>query len=294
MATNAIITSATLDINKVTFGDIRMNKAGGKSVPIKYNGQNLQIRIPKMTYPMGINIKDTENGTTYQLSATLRGCDPYAKEHAGSEAGETGKLYNFLLDLQEKLVRSAVDNSVKWFGKSRKEDVIRDTMKQFLSPSVEKVNGEWVPSGKYPPSLRMKVPVYDGNVSMDVADSTGKPVEVTPENLAGVFPKRVEASIVVAPSIYVSGQGFGVTWRISYARVAPPQRMTAAQVFADEIEEEVTGTATAPASASSTAFVDQDSEEHPEEVTIPEDTPTAPPAPAPSGSKNRRRVVATA
>lgn len=288
MATNAIITSATLDINKVTFGDIRMNKAGGKSVPIKYNGQNLQIRIPKMTYPMGINIKDTENGRTYQLSATLRGCDPYAKDPAGAETGETGKLYNFLLDLQEKLVRSAVDNSVKWFGKSRKEDVIRDTMKAFLSPSVEKINGEWIPSGKYPPSLRMKVPVYDGNVSMDVTDSTGKPVEVTPENLPGVFPKRVEASIVVAPSIYVSGQGFGVTWRITYARVAPPQRMTAAQVFADEIEEETTGSA----SASSAVLETETEEQHPEEVL--EETPTAPPAPAPSTSKNRRRVVTTA
>lgn len=285
MATNAIITAVNLDINKVTFGDIRMNKAGGKSVPIKYNGQNLQIRIPKMTYPMGINIKDTENGTTYQLSATLRGCDPYAKDPAGADAGETGKLYNFLLDLQEKLVRSAVDNSVKWFGKSRKEDVIRDTMKVFLSPSVEKVNGEWVPSGKYPPSLRMKVPVYDGNVSMDVADSTGKPVEVTPENLASVFPKRVEASIVVAPSIYVSGQGFGVTWRITYARVAPPHRITAAQVFADEIEEETTG------SASSTLVEQEQEEQHPEEVV--EETPTAPPAPV-AAPKNRRRVVTTA
>jgi len=302
MATNAIIPSSSLDINKVTFGDIRLNKAGGKSVPIKYAGQNLQIRLPKMTYPMGVNIKDTDNGTTYTLSATLKGCDAFAKERATAEAGELGTLYNFLLDLQEKLLQAATAQSVKWFGKARKEDVLRDTMKMFLSPSVEKINGEWVPTGKYPPSFRMKVPVYDGQVSMDVVSHDGKPVEVTPENLSQVFPKRVEASIAVAPSIYVTGQGFGVTWRIIFARVSPPQRLTAAQVFADEIDEETRAPPREleePPVARSSGFVDrvypdQEEQEVQEETRPYEASPSAPPAPAPAPKATNRRRVAVA
>lgn len=288
MSTNAIIASSNLDVSKVSFGDIRANKAGGKSVPIRYNGQNLQIRIPKSSYPMGINIKDTDNGTTYSLSLTLKGCDSFAKDRATTDAGEIGILYNFLLDMQEKLVQTSVLNSKKWFGKDRTEAVIRDTMKQFLSPSVEKINGEWVPSGKYPPSLRMKVPVYDGRVSMDVVDSTGKPVEVDTENLSTLFPKRVDASIVVAPSIYVTGTGFGVTWRVIYAKVSPPQRVTAAQVFADEIEEELK----APAPA---AVQDAEEEEEQEqtEISVPvvEAPPPAVTAP-PNKPANRRRAAA--
>lgn len=291
MSTNAIITSANLDVSKVSFGDIRANKAGGKSVPIRYNGQNLQIRIPKTSYPMGINIKDTDNGTTYGLSLTLKGCDPFAKDRAGAEAGELGSLYNFLLDMQEKLVQTAVISSKKWFGKDRTEAVIRDTMKQFLSPSVEKINGEWVPSGKYPPSLRMKVPVYDGRVSMDVVDSTGKPVEVDTENLSALFPKRVDASVVVAPSIYVTGTGFGVTWRVIYAKVSPPQRVTAADVFRDEIEEEMKVPVAPPTTP-------ENEEEHEQtEISVPmsEETPTAPPVvvqPPPNKPANRRRAAA--
>jgi hypothetical protein len=290
MSTAAIVSVSTLDASKVSFGDIRMNKAGGKTVPIKYGGQSLQIRIPKSTYPMGINIRETDNGSTYQMALTLKGCDVYAKEKAGPEAGEFGSLYNFLLDMQTKLLDTATANSAKWFGRSRERAVLQDLMKQFISPSVEKVNGEWVPSGKYPPSFRMKVPVYDGQVSMDVADSTGKPVVVDLENISTIFPKRVEASVVVTPSVYVSGQGFGVTWRITHARVAPPQRLTAAQVFADEIEEETS----APVSAAA-AFE--------EEAAAPvEESPTEPPAPAPAApapaapkaAGNRRRAVAAA
>lgn len=294
MANNAIITAANLDINKVSFGDIRANKAGGKTVPIKYNGQSLQIRIPKMSYPMGVNIKENENGTSYTLSATLRGCDHFAKERAGAETGETGVLYNFLLDLQEALLDTAAKKSVAWFGKSRTKEVLTELMKQSISPSVEKVNGEWVPTGKYPPSFRMKVPVYDGRVSMDVTDSQGRPIEVTTDNLASVFPKKVEASIVVSPSVYVSGQGFGVTWRVSYARVAPAQRLTAAQVFADEIEEEVRG----GGSAAPAPTPEEQTEDHEETLEVPTPAPApAPepaPAPAPSGLKNRRRVAAPA
>lgn len=292
MATNAIIPATSLDASKVTFGDIRMNKAGGKTVPIKYNGQNLQIRIPEDTYPMGINIKEGENGTTYTMSLALKGCDPFAKEQAGADAGLHGKLYNFLLDMQDRLLSAAEANSSKWFGKSRNRSVLEELMKQFVSPSVEKVNGEWVPTGKYPPSFRMKVPVYNGEVTMDVVNGEGKPVEITTDNLAQVFPKRFRASLVVSPSVYVSGQGFGVTWRVSFARVVPPQRLTAAQVFADEIQEEVK---TAAASGFTGENYDQEQVEETEQEIEVEETPTAPPAPAPTpaAAKNRRRVAAS-
>jgi hypothetical protein len=289
MSTNAIVPQNNLNFSLVSFGDVRPNKAGGKSIPIKYNGQNLQIRLEKTVYPMGVNIRENENGTTYTMSLSLRGCDAYAKERAPTETGSTGVLYNFLLDLQEGVLQHGVKNSKKIFGKDRSLEVLRDTMKSFISPSVEKVNGEWVPTGKYPPSLKMKVPVYSGDVAMDVTDHLGKRVEVDIDNLASVFPKRCEASIVVSPSIYVTGTGFGVTWRISYAKVSPPTRMTAADVFKDEIEEETRAPAPAPA-----AFVAPDEEEIQQqeetEVTVPL---AAAPAPAPA-PVSRRKAVKTA
>lgn len=166
-------------------------------------------------------------------------------------------------------------------------------MKQFISPSVEKVNGEWVPSGKYPPSLKMKVPVYDGRVAMDVTDSQGKPVELTTSNIQNVFPKRVDASVVVSPSIYVSGQGFGVTWRVSYAKVSPPQRTTAADIFRDEIEQEV-NTSTAMPIQQQYQEYQEDGEVEQEEISVPfVETPSAP-APVPAPAKNRRRTAVVA
>ena len=277
MSVNAIINASNLDINKISFGDIRINKTNGsKSVPIKYNGQNFQMRIPKIEYPMGVSIKETENGINYTMLASLRGCDSYAKERASAESGEVGQLYNFLKDLEDKVIHTAVEKSSSWVGRARKEDVLRDSMKALVSPSVEKQGAEWVANGKYPPSFRMKVPVYDGKVNMDAVDMANRPIPLTTDNLETVFPKRMEARFIVSPSIYVSGQGFGVTWRISYAQVSARQRVTASQVF--EAEEESEETVQVPTEESNE---NQEEEQTQEEETPKQSTPVQVAAPAP-------------
>jgi hypothetical protein len=291
MSVNAIINASNLDINKISFGDIRINKTNGsKSVPIKYNGQNFQMRIPKIEYPMGVSIKETENGTNYTMLASLRGCDSYAKERASAESGEVGQLYNFLKDLEDKVIHTAVEKSSSWFGRARKEDVLRDSMKSLVSPSVEKQGTEWVPNGKYPPSFRMKVPVYANDkgvptVSMDAVDMANRPIALTPDNLEQVFPKRMEARFIVSPSIYVSGQGFGVTWRISYAQVSAQARTTAAQMFEPEESADEPVAAEIP-----TAKVQEDEDQQEEEE---QESPSAPPAVVPPApAKQARRRVA--
>jgi hypothetical protein len=290
MSVNAIINASNLDINKVSFGDIRINKTNGsKSVPIKYNGQNFQMRIPKIEYPMGVSIKETENGTNYTMLASLRGCDSYAKERAPAEAGEVGQLYNFLKDLEDKVIHTAVEKSSSWFGRARKEDVLRDSMKALVSPSVEKQGSEWVANGKYPPSFRMKVPVYDGKVNMDAVDMANRPIPLTTENLETVFPKRMEARFIVSPSIYVSGQGFGVTWRISYAQVSARQRVTASQLFEAEESEETVQVPTEE--SNETQEEDQVQEESTPVVQAPAPAPV-PQTPAPVKTARRRPVGA--
>ena len=284
MSASAIVPSETLDITRVTIGEIRANKAGGKTVPIRYNGQNFQMRIPRIFYPAGVVVRTDDQGkSSYSLLASLKGCDTYVKNRAPADTGEIGQLYNFMLDLQEKIIQHAIINSGKWFGKSKSEAVLRETMKPILNPSVEKVNGEWVPSGKYPPSLRMKISVWDGQVSLDAMDPNGESIAVTLDNIEQVFAKRMEGRMVIAPSIYVTGTGFGVTWRVVLAKIFPPTRMSAKAAFADikEPEEEVGG----------------DEEEAEESVQVPVAEPeeeTRPPSPQVNRANTGGGAAATA
>jgi hypothetical protein len=295
MSTNsAIVSVRNIDSSRITFSVGQAKNGRNPSINIKYDGQNLQLRLPRMKFGAGIMIRENEqtDSKTYSLFGSLgESVDKYGKERS-TGTDDSSKMYNFLLDLEDKIIASAVENSTAWFKKKRSEEAIRDSFKKLLRVSVDKQGDEYVPNGKYPPSMTIKVPVYDNRVSSEFIDNKGNPMTVYPSSLPAVFPKGVEANLVVSGSIYNVNGSFGVTWRLSYAQVFPQQKMTAANVFADEIEEDDE----APVSESQQVVESEPltSEQTAVHVEIPDldelPTPQAPPPPAPRG---RRRVVAT-
>ena len=275
MSTNAVIHSTNANISEVSFTEVKVNKQGGKGVQMRYGGQPLQLRLPRISFPAGLIQREDPNtkNVTYTLIASLKGCDPFARER--SEDPAIGPLYNFMLDLQEKMVAWGTENSAKLFGKKRSEESIRDSFKNILSVSTDKQGDEYVPNGKYPPSLRLKIPVYDGRVDMDAVDGSMNPYALTPDSLQSVFQKYVQANLVITGSVYIIGQSFGVSWRVKNSQVFQQSRQSAASIFtAEDVEPQV--------------------EESQEQETAAEE---AAPAPAPAasgggGGGRRRRAEA--
>lgn len=245
---NNILSASKIESNNVTFVVGPAKSGRNPPITMKYSGQNFQIRLPpKMAFPGGVLVrKDEQTGNqSYTLIGSLKGCDPYGREKS-TDGSETGAFYNLLLALEEHVQQQAFENSVKWFGKKRSLEAVRDSFKKIISLSSDKVDGEYVPNGKYPPSFRVKVPVYDGSVKTDIIDNVGNPIYSTPDSLVSIFPKGITANLIMSGSIYViAGGGFGVTWRLTYAQVFPYAKMTAADVFKseealdDEVEDDV-------------------------------------------------------
>jgi Family of unknown function (DUF5871) len=287
MSTIRPISIRSIDVNRVTFS-VGPSKAGrNPSINFKYNDNSLQVLVPRIGFPGGVLIRDSDSGnTSYTLIGSLKGCDTYAKEHASESVGDIGKFYNFLIDLDERIISAAVENSPRWFGKKRSEEAIRDSYKRIVSVSTDKVDREYIPNGKYPPSFRVKVPVYDNKVATEVVDSSRNPVYVTPTSLVSVFPKGVEVNMVISGSIYIiAGGSFGVTWRLNSAQVFPRARVTARDIFADEDD--------APDSESPTqeAPLLQDSQAVPAESTETGETQDEPAPPPAAPPRSKRRVA---
>lgn len=291
MAAPAVISVTKISANDIQFAEPKRNKQGGVSVAFKYSNQSVQFRFPQFTFPGGCVVKENENKdgsttTSYTMSASLTGCDPYGQEHASAQ-DDISKAYNFLRDFQERVIQAAVENSAKWFGKKRGEESIRDSFNRFLTVSVDKTDEGWVPNGKYPPSFRLKLPVYDGKVSMEVIDENNDDIEISsPDVLPGVFAKGCSAKMVVQGSIYVVGQGFGVTWKPTYVQVTRRSKRSARDMFVDdeddaEVLEKVEGGATA-------ALHEQDASEHTPVGDVVSSVVVSTPAPAPAPARRRK------
>lgn len=295
MASPAVVSVTKISANDIHFAEAKRNKQGGMSIGFKYINQNVQFRFPLMSFPGGCIVKENENkdGSTtmsYMLSASLSGCDPYAQEPATNN-DDTAKAYNFLRDFQERVIQAAVENSPKWFGKKRGEESIRDSFNRFLTVSVDKTTEGYVPNGKYPPSLRYKLPVYDGKVCMEIIDESNDDIEVRdPSELTSVFGKGSSAKIVAQGSIYVVGQSFGVTWKPTYVQMSKKAKKNARDMFAedeDDVEEAVE-------KIQEDGTTEEANTVPAEEVVVPTSTPPAEPA-VPVDSKPatvRRRKVA--
>jgi hypothetical protein len=281
MSAPAVVNICKINASDIVFGEVKRNAKGGVSIPFKYKGQNVQFRFPQFAFPGGCLTKDNENkdgsvSTSYTMSASLQGCDPYAQAVA-TGVDDVSKAYNFLREFQEAVIQAAVVNSAQWFGKKRGEESIRDSFNKFLSVSVDKTNDGWVPNGKYPPSLRFKLPVYDGKVSMDAIDADENDIVLQPSGLQDAFPKGCAAKMVASGSIYVIGQGFGLTWKPTYVQVTKRKRQTARDMFKDDEDD---GEAPVPvAGGAKAALADDDDDDGEDEE---EEAPTSAPAPAPA------------
>jgi hypothetical protein len=242
MSAPAVIPVTKITASDIQFAEPRRNKNGGVSVGLKYNSQNVQFRIPKVSFPGGLQVKENPNkdgsvDTSYTMSASLNGGDPYGLA-VSTETSETAKLYNFLFELQERLIQTAVERSPQWFGKKRSEDSVRDSFNKFISLSVDKTaDGVWTPNGKYPPSLRLKLPVYDGKVAMEIVDSEDNDVPLKPDTLASVFSKGTSANLILQAQVYMVGQSFGVTWKPMFGQVFQRARQSARELFKRDVDE---------------------------------------------------------
>ena len=236
MSALAIVDFTKINTELLSVGEPKKGK--GLSAQLMYDGQRASFRLPKMSFPGGLLSRANEQSeVSHSLIGTLKGC-PTDGTSRCEGTDPMARMYNTLQDVGTLLKKWAFENSAKLFGKKRSEESINDSFNErsIMSISCDKVGNEYVPNGKYPPSFRAKVPVWDGKTSMEVVDQTNKNVKVELETLSSVFPKGVSANLLVTGSVYVAGQSFGITWRISMAQVFPPNRLTASSVF-EEVPE---------------------------------------------------------
>lgn len=244
MATDLSVTANTFTPSKVSF--VMGMAKNGRNPPInmKYDGQMFQLLLPKAPVRYMSRTDQKTGDTSHTLSYTLLGCDNYGTDRSSSGT-EIANLYNSLLDLENSVIQAALENSSKWFGKKRSEEGIRESFKRIINVSTDKIDGERVPNGKYPPSWYIKMPVYDGEVKIGrkgIVDRNGNPLAVTPDTLSDAFPKGCQAQIAVTGSVYVmAGGGFGVTWKLRAAKVFSGSEVDAAALFGGPTISEETG-----------------------------------------------------
>jgi hypothetical protein len=206
----------------VNLGNPKVNSSGGKNIPMfnKHARSIMKFSSPKML-TWGVNENDFDGNGKKSYDMSLQFPSP---EYANAES--TAFLEN-IKRLQDFVLKEAELNAKKWFGKPHTKDVV-DALYSPLLRYPKNKETEEVDYTK-PPSLRIKIPFWDGKFNVEIYDTSGALVFPKEDaNICLVVPKGSEVTTLIqAGGIWFAGGKFGVTLRPIQIVVKPkPQLQT--------------------------------------------------------------------
>ena len=282
----------------------KLNKQGGKAINIISTQRNRALHISTplmMTWGISDFVNESTGESDGKYSMTLNFPNP---EYANAT---TNAFLQKFKDFENQILDDAVKNSELWWG----EEMSREVAKHSFYPLLKyaKIKDTKRIDYSKPPSIRGKVPFYDGKWGIEIyntkndlifpcEDSRLTPVEFVPK-LSNV------ACVLQCGGIWIGGKGWGLTWKVVQCVVKPKEVVTiygkcqiqlsseeretidAQQIKEDDFEDEpsladVTASQiNAPAPATTSTFVaDSDNEEEPAPVPVAKKVVKKAPEPA--------------
>ena len=205
-----------------TYTKPKVNASGGKSIGIVNSTSNkgLYLSTPLMlTWGVNEFVDDNSGRKTYDMSLQ------FPKEEYKTEL-----LDKFLVNMQTleaRLKSDAIKNSKEWMNKSKMSAEVVDALwTPMLKYPKDKESGEF--DYDRPPTLRLKIPIWDGEWKIELYDMNQK--QLFP-NDAGLLPTDLiakatnVATVMQCGGLWFANGKFGVTWKLVQAVVKPKQTL---------------------------------------------------------------------
>jgi hypothetical protein len=128
-----------------------------------------------------------------------------------------------LKDFENQILDDAVKNSDLWWGEEMSREVCKHTFFPFLKYSKNK-DTKKIDLSK-PPSIRAKVPYYDGKWRVEIYDTKDKQIFPSENDMltpVDFIPKLSQVACVLqCGGIWIGGKGWGLTWKLIQCVVKP-------------------------------------------------------------------------
>lgn len=224
-AESCVANGLTLDVEGDIMIDnkIKINKSGGKSANILYKptkkGLYVNMEVPLLTWGATI-FRDPQSG---KESVDLALQFP-RKDYS---TPDTDILLAKFQALEAKIKSEAVKNSMVWFGRKMTPEQVDGAWTPMLKYAKDKETG--YPDMTKSPTLKVKLPCYDGKFGCEIYDPAGNMLFPDEENNTSpidLIPKGVNIrTIIQCGGLWFANKAFGVTWRLFQAIVTPKPSM---------------------------------------------------------------------
>lgn len=312
MSSSIVLSTEKWTPSALRYMQPKVNDRGGKSITIisTQTNRSLYVTLP-MLLSWGISDytdeKTGESDGKYTISIQF----PRDQERRP----DTDLALQKMKDFEEQILTDAVKHSEAWFGKKQSREIVEYGYFSFLKHSKNKDTKE-IDSSKAP-SIRPKVPNYDGKWKVEIYDTQSNLLfPAANENATPMefVPKRSNVICMLqCGGIWVGGKGWGLTWKLAQC-VVKPQEMESvfgkcnimiSDEASAEINKDLDETKYPEAAAEeSSSYVEDSDDDQPRAKAVPVPVPVAEvaaPAPVPApvvaptedgeGEKKKKKMV---
>lgn len=264
---SAIVSPASFDVSNVSITPPKLLNSGAKMASLNYDGRRLTMQVGSLPVPYGMSVFDKAGPVKYSVDMSLRGYD--------GENQKAKAIYEAFTKLDEHMIEQGVKNSKAWF----KQDLSREVVKAFYTPSLrfsKDADGNPKP---YPPTLKVALKQRDGKFDTRVYDD--KKREMTELPMEDILVKGSNITVLIeCTGVWFGGSKYGISWKAIQIRVdSMPERIRGFAFLEDgEQSHKSAARASAPAPRSNTfqALADEDDAVDDEEVfSAPVPTPAS-------------------
>jgi hypothetical protein len=203
-----------VDVSKLKYSEIRTLASGSKSIYVNYGAQKLRIQTPVMYMPYGIGegFEDKSkpelkknNEKKYDLTISFKGHD------------ENVKIQTFLEKMREieaEIIDKAFENREAWFkddydgNKAFVARLFSLMIKTDKDPKTGKV------VGKYPPTMRVKIPYDNATDKFNFDSFDMENTEIDFHNILTKLKGGKTQLIIELTGIWLAGGKYGCTWKV--------------------------------------------------------------------------------
>ena len=243
-STSDLITKAkTFQPTQVAYKPPKVNTRGGKNVQCQLNGHPIVLQFPLMlTWGVNERVDEQSGRVSYDMALQF-----------GKDSASVVKFQEALRQFQEKVLNDAVSKSREWFGKAKLSREVAEAMMYPILKYPKKKDGSGEPDYERYPTLKLKVPYWDGKFNVELYDLKKKalylpriPGALGPQGdktPVDVIPKASHVKgLLACTGVWMAGGRFGVTWKLMQAGVRPPVRIVGAgqcHILDDSDDEDV-------------------------------------------------------
>ena len=197
----------------------KINKSGGKAITLisTQTNRSLHLTTPLMMTWGIADFVDERGESDGKFSISLN--FPLDKDSNKSTENFLTKMKAF----ENQILDDAVTNSDSWWGEHMSREIVKHTFFPFLKYQKNKETKKVDPSK--PPSIRAKVPCYDGKWAVEIYDTKGNMIfpceneDMTPMDFV---PKQSNVACVIqCGGLWIGGKGWGLTWKLIQCVVKP-------------------------------------------------------------------------